>query len=141
MEATDQEEAVAAVRQTAAEADAAAAASAEPKAPDDTAHDGDPGTQSQIRPPESAQPESAQPESPELALAASLPDYGQAPEFGLVEGWINSDPLTLAELRGKVVVIDFWTYSCVNCIRTFPYLKRWHDRYADDGLLIVGVLP
>ena len=134
VEDADQEEAVAAVRQTAAETDAAAAAPAEPEAPDVAAHDGDPGAQ-----PQSRQPETTQPESPELALAASLPDYGQAPEFRLVEGWINSDPLTLAGLRGKVVVIDFWTYSCVNCIRTLPHLKRWHDRYAGDGLVIVGV--
>ncbi len=56
-----------------------------------------------------------------------------------IDAWINSDPLTLAQLRGKVVLVDFWTYTCINCIRTFPYLKLWHSRYADDGLVILGV--
>lgn len=75
----------------------------------------------------------------ELALAASLDRYGPAPEFIGIEGWINSEPLTLADLRGKVVVIDFWTYSCINCIRTLPHLRSWHEKYADQGLVIVGV--
>ena len=56
-----------------------------------------------------------------------------------ISAWINSDPLTLEQLRGKVVLVDFWTYTCVNCIRTFPYLKLWHSRYADDGLVILGI--
>ena len=56
-----------------------------------------------------------------------------------IQTWINSDPLTLEQLRGKVVLVDFWTYTCVNCIRTFPYLKLWHSRYADDGLVILGI--
>jgi len=63
----------------------------------------------------------------------------RAPEFGGIDAWINGGPLTMEELRGKVVLIDFWTYTCINCIRTFPYLKQWHSRYADDGLVIVGV--
>ena len=62
-----------------------------------------------------------------------------APEFGGIDAWINGGPLTMAELRGKVVLIDFWTYTCINCIRTYPYLKQWNSRYADDGLVIVGV--
>ena len=62
-----------------------------------------------------------------------------APEFKDIANWINSDPLTMKELRGQVVLIDFWTYTCVNCIRTIPYLKEWHDKYADQGLVIVGV--
>src|SRR6185437_9504668 len=56
--------------------------------------------------------------------------------------WINTPdgrPLTLSKLRGKVVLVDFWTYSCVNCIRTLPYLKAWDARYRDAGLVIVGV--
>jgi len=56
-----------------------------------------------------------------------------------IQTWINTDPLTLEQLRGKVVLVDFWTYTCVNCIRTFPYLKLWHSRYADDGLVILGI--
>ena len=62
-----------------------------------------------------------------------------APEFGGIEAWINGGPLTLEGLRGKVVLIDFWTYTCINCIRTYPFLKQWNSRYADDGLVIVGV--
>ena len=61
------------------------------------------------------------------------------PEFGGIDAWINGDPLIMEELRGQVVLIDFWTYTCINCIRTFPFLKQWHSRYADDGLVIVGV--
>ena len=68
-----------------------------------------------------------------------LEDFGQAPEFEGVSLWLNSRPVTLAELRGKVVLIDFWTYSCINCLRTLPYLDRWYEAYRDDGLVIVGV--
>jgi thiol-disulfide isomerase/thioredoxin len=64
-----------------------------------------------------------------------------APEFPVygAERWINSEPLTMEELRGKVVLIDFWEYTCVNCIRTLPYVTEWHRRYADHGLVIIGV--
>ena len=62
-----------------------------------------------------------------------------APEFRGVANWINSPPLTMKELRGQVVLIDIWTYTCVNCIRTLPFLKEWHAKYADKGLVIVGV--
>ena len=63
----------------------------------------------------------------------------EAPEFQGIASWINSGPLTMSELRGKVVLVDFWTYTCVNCIRTFPYLREWHAKYASLGLSIVGV--
>jgi cytochrome c biogenesis protein CcdA/thiol-disulfide isomerase/thioredoxin len=53
--------------------------------------------------------------------------------------WINSGPLSVQSLRGKVVLVDFWTYSCINCLRTLPYLENWYQRYRDDGLVIVGV--
>lgn len=53
--------------------------------------------------------------------------------------WINSEPLTPEELRGKVVLVDFWEYTCINCLRTLPYLREWYHRYRDDGLVIVGV--
>jgi thiol-disulfide isomerase/thioredoxin len=57
-----------------------------------------------------------------------------------VQGWINGAPLaSLEDLRGKVVLLDFWTYSCVNCIRTLPYLRAWHEQYVDKGLVIIGV--
>jgi thiol-disulfide isomerase/thioredoxin len=62
-----------------------------------------------------------------------------APDFGGIDAWINGGPFTMEELRGQVVLIDFWTYACINCIRTYPFLKQWHSRYADDGLVIVGV--
>jgi thiol-disulfide isomerase/thioredoxin len=62
-----------------------------------------------------------------------------SPEFGGIDAWINGDPLTMEGLRGQVVLVDFWTYTCINCIRTFPFLKQWYSRYTDDGLVIVGV--
>ncbi len=64
----------------------------------------------------------------------------RAPEFaGEADDWLNSKPLRIRDLRGKVVLVDFWEYTCVNCIRTFPYLVEWHRRYADKGLVIVGI--
>jgi cytochrome c biogenesis protein CcdA/thiol-disulfide isomerase/thioredoxin len=68
-----------------------------------------------------------------------LEDYGPAPDFQEISLWLNSEPLTLASLRGKVVVVDFWTYSCVNCLRTLPHVRGWYEQYRDDGLVIVGV--
>jgi cytochrome c biogenesis protein CcdA/thiol-disulfide isomerase/thioredoxin len=68
-----------------------------------------------------------------------LRDFGAAPDFRGIELWINSQPLTLKALRGKVVVIDFWTYSCINCLRTLPHVRAWHDRYREAGLVVVGV--
>ncbi len=65
--------------------------------------------------------------------------YRQAPELSKISGYINSEPFKLSDLRGKVVIVDFWTYSCINCIRTIPYLNMWYEKYADDGLVIVGV--
>lgn len=62
-----------------------------------------------------------------------------APEFVRLENWINSKPLTKEGLKGKVVLIDFWTYSCINCIRTQPYLKGWDDLYRESGLVIIGM--
>lgn len=62
-----------------------------------------------------------------------------APDIKSQGEWFNSEPLSLADLRGQVVLIDFWTYSCINCIRTLPYLKTWHDKYSDQGLVIIGV--
>ena len=56
-----------------------------------------------------------------------------------IVAWINTEPLTLEELRGKVMLVDFWTYTCINCIRTMPFLKQWYSKYQDDGLVIVGV--
>jgi cytochrome c biogenesis protein CcdA/thiol-disulfide isomerase/thioredoxin len=68
-----------------------------------------------------------------------LKDYGAAPDVHDVSAWINSRPLSLPGLRGKVVLVDFWTYSCINCLRTLPYLKAWDARYRFKGLVILGV--
>ena len=78
------------------------------------------------------------------ALAAAkttsgLPDYGVAPPLQVGGAWINSPPLTLSQLHGKVVLIDFWTYSCINCLRTLPHLKAWYSAYHSKGLVIIGV--
>lgn len=69
----------------------------------------------------------------------TLMDLGKAPELTGIVNWINSPPLSLMELKGKVVLIDFWTYSCINCVRTLPYLEKWYADYKDDGLVIIGV--
>jgi cytochrome c biogenesis protein CcdA/thiol-disulfide isomerase/thioredoxin len=68
-----------------------------------------------------------------------LKDYGAAPDVHDISAWINSRPLSLTKLRGKVVLVDFWTYSCINCLRTLPYLKAWDLRYRSKGLVILGV--
>src|SRR5258708_156488 len=69
----------------------------------------------------------------------ALPDLGLAPELTGITGWINSDPTTLASLRGKVVLVNFWTYTCINCIRTLPYVTTWYNTYKDQGLVVIGV--
>ena len=65
-----------------------------------------------------------------------LPDM---PEFQGITQWFNTSPLTKADLKGKVVLVDFWTYTCINCIRTLPHLKEWYRKYKDKGLVIVGI--
>ncbi len=67
------------------------------------------------------------------------PKGTKAPELIPGGAWFNSDPLTLTALKGKVVIIDFWTYSCINCQRTLPYLREWNEKYKDKGLVIIGV--
>jgi cytochrome c biogenesis protein CcdA/thiol-disulfide isomerase/thioredoxin len=73
------------------------------------------------------------------AAAEGLKDYGLAPDFVGNDRWFNSPPLTLAQLKGRVVLVDFWTYTCINCIRTLPYLVAWDKAYRAEGLTIVGV--
>jgi cytochrome c biogenesis protein CcdA/thiol-disulfide isomerase/thioredoxin len=68
-----------------------------------------------------------------------LPVLGELPSLDGLGPWFNSPPLTNAQLKGKVVLIDFWTYSCINCLRTLPYLKAWDAKYRKDGLVIIGV--
>ncbi len=71
--------------------------------------------------------------------SSALKDYGPAPDFTGISTWINSKPVTVSDLRGKVVLVDFWTYSCINCLRTLPHLKAWDAAYRKAGLRIVGV--
>ncbi|BBQ01936.1 cytochrome C biogenesis protein DipZ (plasmid) [Burkholderia sp. SFA1] len=74
-----------------------------------------------------------------VSTQAALPVQGRLPSLDGATTWLNSAPLSANELRGKVVVVNFWTYSCINCLRTLPYLKTWAQRYADDGLVVIGV--
>ena len=69
----------------------------------------------------------------------ALPVEGRLPSFEGATGWLNSDPLTPEGLRGRVVLVDFWTYTCVNWLRTLPYLRAWAAKYRDDGLTVIGV--
>ena len=69
----------------------------------------------------------------------ALPDEGRLASFEGASGWLNSEPLIPEGLRGRVVLVDFWTYTCVNWLRTLPYLRAWAAKYRDDGLTIVGV--
>jgi thiol-disulfide isomerase/thioredoxin len=73
------------------------------------------------------------------AHAGPLAHPAPAPEFAGIDKWLNSEPLTLQQLRGKVVLVDFWTYSCINCVHTLPYVKTWNQKYKDQGLVVVGV--
>jgi cytochrome c biogenesis protein CcdA/thiol-disulfide isomerase/thioredoxin len=71
--------------------------------------------------------------------ATTLPIEGRMPSLDGATAWLNSPPLSREALRGKVVVVDFWTYSCVNCLRTLPYVRAWYDKYKDQGLVVIGV--
>jgi len=73
-----------------------------------------------------------------MSNIASLPDLGPAPEL-TNDTWLNVDaPLRLADLRGKVVIVDMWTFGCINCQQVIPSLKSWHSKYAEQGLVIIG---
>lgn len=72
-------------------------------------------------------------------LPGQLPVEGELPPLAGAVQWLNSPPLSAEALRGKVVLVDFWTYSCINCLRTLPYVKAWADKYRDQGLVVVGV--
>ena len=71
--------------------------------------------------------------------AAQLPIEGEMPSLGGATGWLNSQPLTPAGLRGKVVLIDVWTYTCINWLRSLPYVRAWATKYKDQGLVVIGV--
>lgn len=79
-------------------------------------------------------------ESIDTGISNLLDQNYKAPELSGLTDWINSPNISsISDLKGKVVVVDFWTYSCINCIRTLPYLNNWHEKYAKDGLVILGV--
>lgn len=73
------------------------------------------------------------------AYRSGLPFLGALPSLGGATTWLNSPPLDTAHLRGKVVLVDFWTYSCINCIRTLPHVRAWAAKYRDQGLVVIGV--
>jgi thiol-disulfide isomerase/thioredoxin len=73
------------------------------------------------------------------AYRSGLPFLGALPSLAGATTWLNSPPLDTAQLRGKVVLIDFWTYSCINCIRTLPHVRAWAEKYRDQGLVVIGV--
>ncbi len=72
-------------------------------------------------------------------VAEQLPVEGQMPPLDGAVQWLNSAPLTAEQLKGKVVLVDFWTYSCINCLRAIPYVKAWAEKYKDQGLVVIGV--
>ena len=71
--------------------------------------------------------------------AVQLPIEGELPSLGGATEWLNSPPLTAAGLRGKVVLIDVWTYTCINWLRTLPYVRAWAEKYKNQGLVVIGV--
>ncbi|HEX6509184.1 MAG TPA: thioredoxin family protein [Chloroflexota bacterium] len=71
--------------------------------------------------------------------AVQLPVEGELPSFGGATAWLNSTPLAAADLRGKVVLVDFWTYTCINWLRTLPYVRAWAEKYKDHGVVVIGV--
>lgn len=77
--------------------------------------------------------------APQLGGGTPAGEARQAPAFQNIDTWLNSQPLKMEELRGKVVLIDFWTYTCINCLNHLPYVKEWHEKYKDQGLVVVGV--
>src|ERR671921_824984 len=66
-------------------------------------------------------------------------EFKKAPDFSKITGYINTDPVKLGDLNGKVVLVHFWTYTCINCMHTIPYLNKWYENYADKGLIIIGI--
>ena len=73
------------------------------------------------------------------ATVVQLPKGGTLSSLGHATAWLNSPPLTPADLRGKVVLVDFWTYTCINWLRTLPYVRAWAEKYKDQGLVVIGV--
>jgi thiol-disulfide isomerase/thioredoxin len=78
-------------------------------------------------------------ETPQEPISPKFSNQGPAPELVGLKQWLNTEPLTMAELQGKVVLVKFWTYSCINCIRTLPYVTKWYDTYKDQGFVVLGI--
>lgn len=76
---------------------------------------------------------------PSNSVSDTLPKLGKASEFVGISNWLGSEPLTMKSLKGKVVLVDFWTYTCINCIRTLPFVTNWHRTYNNQGFVVVGV--
>ncbi len=77
---------------------------------------------------------------PQAAAGQALPRYFEAPEFVGLTDWINSEEIrSIKDLRGKVVLVDFWTFGCINCIHTLPYVQAWHEKFKEQGLIVLGV--
>src|SRR4051794_23050916 len=74
-----------------------------------------------------------------MATTLQLPIEGELPSLEGATGWLNSDPLTAESLRGRPVLVEFWTYTCINWLRTLPYVRAWYEKYKDQGLVVVGV--
>jgi cytochrome c biogenesis protein CcdA/thiol-disulfide isomerase/thioredoxin len=81
----------------------------------------------------------AQPKTPDVVAGGPLPVIGSFPSLAGATTWLNSPPLTAEGLKGKVVLVDFWTYSCINCVRSIPYVRSWAEKYKDQGLVVIGV--
>ena len=94
--------------------------------------------QSDVQPPTTEEPFDITQDKPAMPKVASLPDLGPAPEL-TNDIWLNvPSPLRIADLQGKVVIVEMWTFGCINCQHVIPSLKDWHSKYADQGLVIIG---
>lgn len=115
-------------------------AGAEPAANDTTAAEvaTDIPTPTLAVPPAGGEVATALPPTPTGFPLPALPDMGLAPDFSN-EIWLNSEPLRLADLRGKVVLVEFWTFGCINCQRMIPYMREWHDAFTGEDFIIVSV--
>jgi cytochrome c biogenesis protein CcdA/thiol-disulfide isomerase/thioredoxin len=105
-----------------------------------------PASEKQSQPPGTAKTSATVSGNPEAVAqvepptpADNLPVEGRLPSLSGAVAWLNSSPLTTADLKGKVVLVDFWTYSCINCLRTIPYVRAWAEKYKDQGLVVIGV--
>ena len=81
----------------------------------------------------------ARPQAPAATAGGPLPVIGEFPSLAGANAWLNSPPLSAEGLKGKVVLVDFWTYSCINCVRSIPYVRGWAEKYKDQGLVVIGV--